>query len=110
MSHFQELTKINFEEQLHTFLQTEAQKVMKFLTEKKAGNSKIQKKLEKSLRRAARNNELDQESPTVAAFFAMLAKYLNEDISFLIRVIEVQANFSEIFPLKNIIFSSSSFM
>ena len=110
MSHYQELTKINFEEQVHTFLETEAKKVMKFLTEKNAGNRKIQRKLDKSLRRAARNNELDQESPTVAAFFAMLAKYFNEDLSFLIKVIEVQANFSEIFPLKKIIFSSSTFM
>lgn len=90
MNHFEELTKVKFDELLDTFLQEEAQKVMEFFAAKKKGEGmkKIKKKLDKGLRRATEKGS-DLNSPTVTAFLAMLSKYLNEDFGFLIRVIEV---------------------
>lgn len=92
MNHFEELTKVKFDELLDSFLQEEAPKVMEFFTaKKKKAMKKIKQTLDKRIKRATEKGS-DLNSPTVTGFLAMLSKYLNEDLDFLIRLIQVKHN------------------
>lgn len=85
MSHFVKLTQVNFEEQMRIFLETEVDKTIEFLVSKREDNKSFKRRMD----RAIRSNPANIDSLKLTGLVKMLSNYFDEDMSFIMKVIEV---------------------